>query len=61
MEPVDHGGEGLGVCAVVSFAALAAMPYEPGSLEHGEMFGDGGLRDARIECQGVDSQFSLPG
>ena len=54
IEPVDHGGERIGLGAIVSFATLAAMANQLGALEYGEVLGDGGLRDAGVAGQGVD-------
>jgi len=59
-EPVDHGREGVGLSAIVGFASLAAMPHELCALEHGEVLGDGGLRDACEVSQCVDGLFALP-
>ena len=61
MEPVDHGGQCIGLGAVVSFASLAAMPYQPGVLEDGEMLGNGGLRYARVARQCVDGLLAVAG
>lgn len=61
IEPVDHGGEGIGLGAIVSFATLAAMANELGALEYGEVLGHSGLRDACVAGQGVDCHFALTG
>jgi len=45
-EPIGEGREGVGVCAVVGFAAIAAMLDEFGALEDGEVFGAGRLGDS---------------
>ena len=60
-EPVGEGGEGVGVSAVVDFAAVAAMANEFGALQEGEVFGDGGLRDAGVGGEGVDGLFAVAG
>ena len=61
MEPVDHGGQCIGLGAVVSFASLAAMSYQPGVLEDGEVLGNGGLRYACVARQGVDGLLAVAG
>jgi hypothetical protein len=60
-EPVGEGREGVGVCAVVGFAAVAAMLDEFGAFEEGEVFGDGGLGDAGEGSEGVDCLFAVEG
>ena len=61
MEPVDHGGQCIGLGAIVSFASLAAMPYQPGALEDGEVLGDSGLRYAGVARQCVDGLLAVAG
>ena len=61
MKPVDHGGQRIGLSAIVRFAPLAAMPYQPGALEDGEVLGDGGLRHTRVARQCVDGLLAVAG
>ena len=35
IEPVHHRRQRIGLCAIVSFASLAAMPYQLCPLQHG--------------------------
>ena len=58
-EPVGEGREGVGVGAVVGFAAVAAMLDELGALEDREVFGDGGLGDSGEGGEGVDGLFAV--
>jgi hypothetical protein len=61
IEPVHHRRQRVGPCAIVSFASVAAMPYQLCSLQHREVLGDSRLGDARIASQCVDGLFALPG
>jgi hypothetical protein len=60
-EPVGEGREGVGVGAVVGFAAVAAMLDELSALEDREVFGDGGLGDSGEGGEGVDGLFAVKG
>ena len=61
IEPVDHRRQRIGLCAIVGFASLTAMPYQLCPLQHGEMLGDSRLGYSRIAGQCVDGLFALPG
>ncbi len=61
MQPIDHWGERIGLRAIVGFAALAAMAHQLCPLEHGEVLGDGGLRDIGKASQCVDGLFAMAG
>lgn len=61
MQPVDHWGERLMLRAIVGFAPLAAMAHQLCPLEHGEVLGDGGLRDTGKASQCVYGLFAMPG
>jgi hypothetical protein len=45
----------------VSLASGAAMADEFRALEHGEVLGDGGLRDAGVTREGVNGLFAVAG
>lgn len=59
-QPIHYRRQCIGPRAIVRFASLAAMPYQPCPLQHRQMLGDGRLRYARIVSQCVDGQFALP-
>lgn len=61
MEPVDQGRQRIGLGAIVGFASLAAMAYQFGPLEHGEVLGDSGLRYACVAGQCVHGLFAVAG
>jgi hypothetical protein len=60
IEPVDHGGERIGLGAVMGFASFVAMADQLGALEHGQMLGDGGLGDSGVAGEGVDGLLAGP-
>lgn len=59
IEPVDHGGQGIGLRVVVRFASVAAVAYQLCALEHGQMLGDRGLGDSGIASEGVDGLLAV--
>ena len=61
VEPVNHGGEGVGVGAVVGFTAVTAKADELGRFEDGEVLGDGGLGDSGGVSQGMDGLLAVAG
>jgi hypothetical protein len=61
IKPVHHRRQRIGLCAIVGFASLAAMPHQLCPLQHRQMLGDSRLRYARIASQCVDRLFALPG
>jgi len=60
-EPIRDGRERICLNAIVGFAALAAMPYQLGPLKHGEVLGDGGLRNTGAIGQSVDGLLAVAG
>jgi hypothetical protein len=59
-KPVHHRRNRFGPCAIVSFASLAAMPYQFCPLEHHQVLGDSRLGHARTASQCVDGLFAPP-
>ena len=59
MKPVDHGGQRIGLGAVVRFASLTPVTHQLCPLEHGKVLGDSRLRYARMAGQRVDSLFAM--
>lgn len=61
MQPVHHRRQRIGLCAILSFASLAAMTYQLCPLQHRQVFGDSRLGHASMASQCVDALFALPG
>jgi len=61
IEPVEHGGEGIGVGAVVRFASCAAMAHQLCPLEDCQVLGDRGLGYAGAAGKGVNRLFAVAG
>lgn len=57
--PVDQGGQGTELRAVVRLAALGAVAHQAGPLQHTEMLRDGRLGNAGLGRQGTDCLLSV--
>ena len=57
--PVDQRGETIRVGAIMGVPPVAPVAHEPGEFEHGEMFGDGGLRNPGLVSERAHGQLAV--